>query len=196
MRFYEPKKNEKNKFVGELNWIEIDDEWSVTIGKSDESEWETTDQIESLTSPDMGSDVMFWNLKVQKHRMHELPGMIWDGTIVMPNQITSHDEQVRSYHISHITYHMSGLTGLLPIHLNFRELREELFECDEMNELTYFKPEPRASPISQPARWRWSTNLRSLVWLRSLRLGTPLVLRLVSKWHSAQERLRIWRGSR
>jgi hypothetical protein len=31
-------------------------------------------------------------------------------------------------------------------------LREELFERGEMSELTCFKPEPRAYPISQPAR--------------------------------------------
>jgi hypothetical protein len=44
--------------------------------------------------------------------------------------------------------------GLLRIPSNRRELRKELFECREMSELTCFKPEPRASPISQPARSR------------------------------------------
>jgi hypothetical protein len=43
-------------------------------------------------------------------------------------------------------------SGLLRIPSNLRELREELFECGEMSELTCFKPEPRASPIAQPAR--------------------------------------------
>jgi hypothetical protein len=42
--------------------------------------------------------------------------------------------------------------GLLRIPSNLRELREELFEGGEMSELTCFKPEPRASPISQTAR--------------------------------------------
>jgi hypothetical protein len=32
------------------------------------------------------------------------------------------------------------------------KLRRKLFECGEMSEAISFKPEPRASPISQPAR--------------------------------------------
>jgi hypothetical protein len=39
--------------------------------------------------------------------------------------------------------------GLSRILSNLRELRIELFECGETCELTFFKPEPRASLISQ-----------------------------------------------
>jgi hypothetical protein len=61
---------------------------------------------------------------------------------------------LHSFHIPSlpITSLLFLLLGLLRMNLNFRGLRRELFEYNEMNELTHFKPEPRASPISQPAR--------------------------------------------